>query len=97
MNATLMLVILVLSSLILCYGCYYNETACLLLTTPLFIKYLSETYTYSGRSQLHPRCQRAQQRVAEYLPKYGKKWFKKEALKCTFCLKKKGTRGRSAR
>ena len=43
---------------------------------------------YTGLLQLHIRCTRARAKLADYLPKYGKKWFKKDALKCTFCLKK---------
>ena len=43
---------------------------------------------YTGRLQLHVRCTRARAKLANYLPEYGKKWFKKDALKCTFCLKK---------
>ena len=49
---------------------------------------LNYIHSHSGPSQLHPRCQRAPLRLAEYLPQYGKKWFKKEALTCTFCFKK---------
>jgi hypothetical protein len=39
-------------------------------------------------NQLHPRCRHQSTPLRDHLPQFGKKWFKQEGLKCSFCLRK---------
>ena len=43
---------------------------------------------YTGdTTQLHWSCKPAPRPIKSYLPKYGKKWFAKQAMYCAFCTK----------
>ena len=45
-------------------------------------------HLFVGKSQLHYSCKTTTKTVKHFLPKWGKKWFKKGELACTFCKKK---------
>ena len=48
-----------------------------------------ETFSFFvGKAALHWSCRMTTKSVKHFLPKFGKKWFKQEGLKCSFCLKK---------